>query len=162
MGAVLIAVLVILAITNRSHQQITTKVDYLTAVKNATLQSSWPILTPKQIPSGYQVTQARFEPESYGQAGTMRWYLGLQSDNGKFVSLWQSDGPTNALVTAASNRGSCSGEVMLSTKKWIQCSKAKPLTRMIYRTEGNQTIIVTGTVSLQELKQFALSLHTTK
>jgi len=159
MGAVLVTVLIILGVTYRSHHQMTNSVDYQSALASARSQSSWPILTPTNIPKGFKVTQARFEPESYGQAGTTRWYLGFQTAQGEYVSLWQSDGPTQTIVAAASNGGNCSSTIALAGTKWTTCLQTKPLARTLYRLNGKQTIVVSGTVSQQELEDFAASLH---
>lgn len=162
MGAVLVAVLIILGITYRSHQQVSQSVDFNSALKSAISQSSWPILVPSQIPSDYQVTSARFEPESYGSAGQMRWYIGYRTGENQYVSLWQSDGPTQAIVAAASNNGECLQRVTFTGNEWTSCFQRKPLTRALYRTENDQTIVVSGTLRQNELETFASRLKPAK
>ena len=159
MGAVLFAVFIILFITYRTHNQTSSSVDYQDALRAAKNESSWAILAPSVIPNGYKVTQARFEPESYGQAGTARWYLGFQTSNDEYLSLWQSDGPTDAIVNAASNGGVCAETVKIQNVEWTSCFQKKPLARVLYRVDDEQTIVISGTASAQELREFASLLR---
>ena len=162
MGAVLVAVLIILGITYRSHQQISQPVDFNSALKSAVTQSNWPILVPSNSPSNYRLSAARFEPESYGSQGQMRWYLGYQTSENQYVSLWQSDGPTDAIVTAASNNGECTAKVTVSGNEWTSCFQRKPVTRALYRTFDHQTVIVSGTLNQKQMETFASQLQPAK
>jgi hypothetical protein len=162
MGAVILTVGVILIISWRPQKEVLPSVDYQAAVANAKLAQTWPILIPETLPKGYNATSARFEPESYGSTGDVRWYLGFQTANNEFVSLWQSDGPTKKVVAAASNNAKCDALTEISGTTWSKCETADPLTRAIYKTDGDVTTIVSGTASWNELTSFASSLTLAK
>ena len=161
MGAVLIPVLIILAITYRPHSQQKTAVDLNAAVQTASVAAPWPIFLPSKdtsVLSGWQLTQARFEAESYGQSGTSRWFLGYQSPDEKFVSVWQSDGDPSQIIAAASNDGVCNTAIPIAGDEWKSCSQSQPLTRAIYRQFDKYLIVISGTASHSELVAVAKSL----
>lgn len=162
MGAVLLAVALILIISWRPQKEVLPTVDYQAAVANARLQQTWPILIPASIPEGFKATSARFEPESYGSSGDVRWYLGFQTPSQEFVSLWQSDGPVKKVVAAASNNATCDGSTKIGGVTWSKCEVPDPITRAMYKTDGEVTTIVSGTASWDELTAFASSLTPAK
>lgn len=158
MGAVILAVGVILIISWRPQKESLPTVDYESAVANATAQQIWPVLVPQSLPTGYEATSARFEPESYGAPGEVRWYLGFQTANDEFISLWQSDGPLKKIVAAASNSAECNEVAQIAEASWTKCETEDPLTRTFYKSDGEVTTIVSGTASWEELTAFATSL----
>jgi Protein of unknown function (DUF4245) len=167
MGAVLLTVLIIMGITYRSHGQKMPVANFDQAQSTALSQGSWPILVPGRgsggTLAGYQLTQARFEAESYGKPGASRWYLGYKTAAGEYVSLWQSDGDQKQIIAAASNNGVCSGQMKIAGKTWSMCSQKKPLARLLYRPLGADTAYVSGTASFAELAKFvALLVPVTK
>jgi Protein of unknown function (DUF4245) len=162
MGAVLASVAIILVITHRSHQQVMPPVDYAGAVALAQTQTQLAIEVPTPLPSGYEVTSARFEAESYGATGDVRWYLGYQTPAREYVSLWQSTGPAGRVVGAATNGAVCDGTVVILHETWKTCQKPKPLNRAIVRVQGHVTTVVSGTASFAELKAFAGTLQPPK
>jgi len=159
MGAVFAAVGVILLIAWRPQQEVKQQVDYKAAVASAVLAQTWPISTPKTLPSGYQATSARLEPESYGKTGDTRWILGFQTSANEYVSLWQSDGPVRAIVSAATNSATCTSTESINGVPWQKCETDKPLTRAFVKTQGSVTSIVSGTAPWDELLRFAESLE---
>jgi hypothetical protein len=162
LSAVSIFVIVVLAVTWRPQHQTMQEVDYVGAQSSAIAASNWPIYVPSQVPSGYQVTAARFEVESYGQPGDSRWYLGLTSQNNKFISLWQSDGTLKKIKAAATNNGSCAEKEIIAGSEWEKCFSEKPETRAYLKTQGEVTIIISGTAAWDELKNFINSLTIAK
>jgi hypothetical protein len=162
MGAVLLTVLIIMGITYRSHAQKMPAANFKQAQELAVGQGSWPILVPGNtsggIPKGYQLTQARFEAESYGKPGTSRWYLGYKTSAGDYVSLWQSDGNRKQIITAAANNGPCSGQMKIAGEIWQMCAQKKPLSRVLYRSLGPSTAVVSGTAAFTELATFVAQL----
>ena len=159
MGAVLLTVLIILGVTYRSHSQQSFAVNYSAALQSATEAGSWPIQVPTHLPPEYRLTQARFEPESYGKPGQSRWYLGYQTPNHEYLSIWQSDGALKKIVRSASNDGICSGTVLVAGHLWFKCQNAKPKSRVIYRQLGPDSIVISGTVSFAVLQQVAENLR---
>ena len=158
MGAVLASVAIILVITHRSHQQVMPPVNFAGAVALAQTQTQLAIDVPTPLPSGYVATSARFEPESYGATGDVRWYLGYQTPAKEYVSLWQSTGPTARVVAGATSGAVCQGSLLIRRTRWQICANQKPLNRALVRVEGHVTTVVSGTASFAELKTFADTL----
>ncbi len=158
MGAVIATVGVIMLLAWRPQEEVKQQVDYETAVASAVIAQTWPISVPKSVPSGYQATSARLEPESYGAVGDIRWILGFQTPENEYVSLWQSDGPVSRVVAPATNNALCTSTVSINGANWQKCEIDKPLTRAFVKTEGEVTSIVSGTAPCDELLVFAESL----
>lgn len=162
MGAVLLTVLIIMGITYRSHAQKMPSANFAQAQSIALGQGSWPILIPGNTsggtPTGYQLTQARFEAESYGKPGASRWYLGYKTAVGDYLSLWQSDGNQKEILVATSNNGTCSGQMKIAGEIWQMCAQKKPLSRVLYHSFGTNTAFVSGTAPFAELAKFVAGL----
>lgn len=158
LGAVLIVVVVVLVITWRPQQTNTQQVDYQSAISNASTSTNWTIFVPAEIPTDYQVTSARFEAESYGAPGDSRWYLGFTSSTNAYISLWQSDGPTKKIKSAATNSAQCTQTQIIAGSEWEKCSTEKPETRALVKTQGDLITIVAGTATWDELVDFVDSL----
>ena len=159
LAAVLIPVVVILAITWRNHDQYVPPVDYTGAVAQAETDSPFPIYVPATLPSGYTVTTAGLEQETYGKTGDFRWRISLTSKDNKFLSLWQSTGPQGAILDATTNSGVCADTKVIAGNTWTACDHGKPLSRAYYFTSGNTITVVYGTASFSELAAFIESLQ---
>lgn len=166
MAAVIATVGVIMLLAWRPQQEIVQSVDYPAAVENAKLSAIWPISIPSDLPQGYRATSARFEPESFGDPGDVRWMVGFQTQAGEYISIWQSDGPKRKVIATATNDAECEGTELITNKitavasTWQKCEIAKPLTRSFVQTNGEVTTVVAGTVQWTELLEFAQSLET--
>ena len=162
MGAVLLTVLIIMGITYRSHSQKMPAANFAQAQALAVGQGSWPVLVPGDTsggtPNGYQLTQARFEAESYGKPGSSRWYLGYKTSAGDYVWLWQGDGNQKEIVAGAANNGACVGQMKIAGEIWRKCAQKKPLARVLYRSLGSNTAVVSGTAPFAELAKFVAGL----
>ena len=162
LSAVFAAVVIILVITWRPQEQVVMPVDYAGAKQQAVAGSNWPIYVPSEIPSGYQVTAARFEAESYGDSGDSRWYLGLTSADEQFISLWQSDGKPGQIKAAATNSAECSETQIINGQEWEKCFTEKPETRAFVRTDRELIYIVSGNAEYSALEKFIESLEIAK
>jgi len=159
MGAVLVSVAIILVVTHRSRQQTVPPVDYAGAVALAQAQSQLAVDVPAPLPTGYVATNARFEAESYGVAGDVRWYLGYRTPGNQYVSLWQSTGKSSRVIAAATSGAVCGTTLKIDSSTWQTCVNQKPLTRALVRVEDGVTTVVAGTASFSELKSFTNSLQ---
>jgi hypothetical protein len=158
LGAVFVVMAIILGVTWRSHSQVVQPVDYSGAVEQAVSAKVFPVLVPSPLPKGYVATSARFEPETYGASGDVRWYLGFTTGSNEFVSLWQSTARQGRIVAAASNHGDCSQEQTIDGATWTKCENPKPLARVLARTQDGVTTVIAGTASFDELVAFSRSL----
>lgn len=162
MGAVLVTVAIILVITHRSHKQNVPMVDYAGAVAVAQSQTQLAVDVPSPLPEGYMATNARFEAESYGATGDVRWYLGYRTPAGQYVSLWQSTGPSARVISAATSGAICGGTAVVGSTTWQMCTNPKPLTNALVRVHDGVTTVVSGTAAFIDLKTFAASLKPLK
>ena len=158
LGAVFIAIAVVLILTWRPHHQAVQAVDYAGQQELALSVANWPVLIPNEIPKGYEVTSARFEPESYGEKGNTRWYLGFTNKNQEFISLWQSDGYLSKVQAAATNNGDCPDSVTIGGQVWQKCIATKPETRALVLKQDHIIYAVSGTASFEDLTNFTNSL----
>ncbi len=158
LGAVFIAVVIVLAITWRPTEQAKQAVDYQGAQALAVATANWPIFVPNAGPENYQVTAARFESESYGEPGDTRWYLGFTNKSQEYISLWQSDGSAKAVQNAATNNATCTETELIAELSWDKCFTEKPLTRSYVRVDGEIIYVVSGTASWSDLTKFINSL----
>ncbi len=157
MGAVFIAAAVILVIAWRPQKDYIAPINYEEAIAGAALNSNWPVLVPKSIPEGFNVTSARLELESYGDSGDTRWYLGFATDD-EFISLWQSDGKLAEVLPAAIPNSSCDDSQIIAGNSWQKCIADKPKANGFVRTDGDLIYIVSGTVDWTDLENFINSL----
>ena len=162
MGVVLLTVAIILVVTHRSRQQTMPPVDYAGAVALAKSQSQLAVDVPSPLPLGYVATSARFEAETYGATGDVRWYLGYRTGSDQYVSLWQSTGPSARVVGAATSGAVCGTTLKISSTTWQTCVKQKPLTRALVRVSAGVTTVVSGTATFSELQAFVQSLQPLK
>ena len=158
LGAVFGVVAIILGVTWRSHSQVVQPVDYSGAVQQAVSAKVFPVLVPSPLPAGYVPTSARFEPETYGATGDVRWYLGFTTKSKEFVSLWQSTARQGRIVAATSNHGNCSQKEIIDGVQWTKCENPKPLARVLARTNNGVTTVISGTASFDELVAFSRTL----
>ena len=158
MGAVFIAVVVVLLIAWRPQKDYIQPVDYKGAISNAVLNSNWPVLVPNKIPTGFEVTSARFEVETYGDSGDTRWYLGYASTD-EFISLWQSDGKVERIKSAAIPNVQCNETQSIANETWQKCESADTETRGYLRRENDLIYIVSGTTDWSKLQDFIKSLQ---
>ena len=158
LGVVFIVVLVILVITQRKHSQVLPNVNYSQALATAASQDDIPALKPQALPKGAHVTSARFEPESYGATGDVRWYVGLTLANSSYVSLWQSTGPGHKIVSGVANGGMCQGTRTIAAQIWSLCDGGRPTSRVLFRTAGGVTTVVSGSATWADLVAFITSL----
>jgi hypothetical protein len=154
MGVVLFVVGFLMAVTWRPKQQVNYPVDFAAAVTAAQQQAPWQVELPQLV--GYSVQVARFEAESLGPPGAVRLYLGFTDASGGFLSVWQSDGRSAAVIAAATNRGQCEGSL---GPEWTRCETRRPLTRALVRVADGVTTVVGGTVEWSEVTAFAESLQ---
>lgn len=161
MGAVFVAVAVILVIAWRPAKDFIAPVDYNGAIDSAVVNSNWPIYIPKVIPENFEVTSARFERESYGDSRDTRWYLGFASAD-EFISLWQSDGDFAQIKSATIPNAQCTESKVIAEQSWQQCTSLASATNGYVRTDGELIYLVSGTVDWAELETFIASLEIAK
>lgn len=159
LSAVLIPVVVILALTWRSHDQYVPQIDYQGAITQAVASSPFPIEVPSDIPAGYAVSAASLEAETYGKTGDVRWRISLISDERHFMSLWQSTGPQGAVLDVATNSGVCEATQEIAGKTWTSCDQGDPESRAYFSKDNGVLTVVYGTVTFAELESFIETLE---
>lgn len=155
MGAVLIVVVALLAVTYRQHSQVVYPVDYPGTVARAVAQAPFTVLVPAALPADMKATVARYEPESLGRSGDVRMYAGFTTDSGGFVSVWQSNGNAVEVIANATNSETCRPE----GAEWTRCEVERPLTRSLVRVSDGVIVVVSGTLEWDLITAFAESLQ---
>ena len=159
MGAVLVVVVLQLTVTHRSHQQVVYPVDYPGTVAQATTDHVLDLVIPRAVPTGFTATAARYEPESLGEPGDMRLYLGFTSSDGQYISVWQSNGHASDVIAAATNSGACDATIDIVDRTWDVCVTLRPLTRSLVWHDQKHIIVVAGAVDSDALAAFARTLQ---
>lgn len=152
---VIVAFLVI--ITWRPHTQVVQQVDLAATVATAREQAPFQLAVPEEIPSGFSPTNARFEAESYGQPGQVRWFVSYVNEGGEYMSIWQSSGPAKKVIRAATNNGTCSEELTINNQNWQRCQTVKPQTRSLVFKSADYVVVVSGTAAWPKLENLAES-----
>ena len=164
MAVVSAIVALIMFITWRPHSQVMPTVDYSGALAMATEQAPFPIFDAQAIPAGYSITNARFESESYGEPGEVRWFVSMVNSSGEYLSLWESSGPLKKVVRAASNNAQCLSQEnptqeVIATRLWTSCEVSKPLTRSLVFQGTDYVVIASGTASWDVVRSYVSSLE---
>lgn len=154
MGVVVLVAAALLGVTYRPHQQVTYPVDYEATLQQAAADAAFPMVVPRSVPSGWSVTVARYEPETLGPRGSMRLYLGFTTSTGAYVAVWQSNGRRGAIIASATNDAQC----LPSDGQWQRCEVAKPETRALVQATGDDTLVLAGTATWEDLMSVADSL----
>lgn len=151
-------------ITWRPHSQVMQTVDYSGALATASEQATFPIFDAQEIPAGYSITNARFEAESYGEPGDVRWFVSLVNKSGEYLSLWESSGPLKKVVRAATNDAQCltqetPTQEVIATRLWTSCEVNKPLTRSLVFQGKDYVVIASGTASWDVVRNYVSTLN---
>lgn len=161
--AAVVAVMVL--VTPRPTTNLVAAVDYKAAAKQAASSSHYPVLAPPLLAKGWYSNSARWNTKTAD--GVDNWYVGFVGPKNQYLGLTQAfnSNPTwtilqlkGDLVTGTANIGGYKWDVWQSTTK-----SAPPKTRDyalvtdIKAGERTDEIIIYGTASPKEFRQFALA-----
>lgn len=128
-------------------------VDPTLQLEAARAQASYPVLAPEGLPVDWKPTSARFEVAA---DDTSSWFLGYVTPQMQYVAVAQSDADAAPFIAEQTLQGTEDGSREIAGKTWRQYVSADQ--RSLVRTDNGSTVVVTGTVSYDELAQFAQRL----
>lgn len=124
-------------------------VDPAPVLLSAREQSGYPVYAPTGLSGDWRATSARFEAE--GDATV--WFLGYVTPEDQYVAVAQTDGDAEDFIEEQTLEGVPDGEVSVAGDVWQRYST--PDQRSLVRTADGSTVVVTGSVSYEQLADFA-------
>ena len=128
-------------------------VDYATAVKAARGEALFAVLAPASLPKGWKATTVRYESGPRGH-----WHLGVMTDKGEYIGLEQSGIGTQRAIESFAPDTNAKGNTTVAEQSW-QLRQSKRGETTLVREDGDITIIVTGTASLDVIEDYAGTLR---
>jgi hypothetical protein len=160
-GAMLAALAVIAfvwGLTRFQHRDVDDPVgavDFSAELTEARSQAPFAVVAPATVPQTWRVTSADF-----AKTGPVySWHLGLLTgpdDSADYVGLEQSNAASATFIEESTRADEPGEPVMIEGVEWQQLTKDDETALVL--AERNETTIVTGTASLDELTTFAASL----
>lgn len=130
----------------------TKSVDYVAAATAARSAADFPVLAPASLPKGWKATTVRYDNGVKGQ-----WHLGVLTDKDKYIGLEQSSLGRQRSIEKFTPDTKESGTVTAAGYEWELRRSQRGETTFV-RTDGDITIVVTGTASLSIIKSYVSSL----
>lgn len=156
LGLLLAIIGVVLFVQQRDDKAIKV-IDPSGAYAGARNVATYEVRTPQGLPSGWRPTSARTERPA---AGRLTLRVGFVTPAGEYAQLVESDLPRDQLITAELAEGAAPrGSVMVGSDTWQQFPAPRKGDRVIVRTEGAVTFVISGSAGLDELKILAASLR---
>ncbi len=137
--------------TDRAPEQLT--VDYRAAAEDAASDAPYALLVPDSLPAGWRATRATWDPL------TQRWHLGVLTADDASVGVEQSaSADPDDLVAAYAPDASVAGAVQIAGRQWRLFTDAEADRTTLVRRGGGAAVLVTGSVSRDEVTAFAAGL----
>lgn len=127
-------------------------VDPVPALTAAREQADYPVLAPTGLSAQWRATSARFE----GDENDTTWFLGYVTPENQYVALAQTDGDAAEFIADQTLQGQPDGERSVSDRQWRQYTTDDQ--RSLVTSVDGSTVVVTGTVSYEQLADFASRL----
>ncbi|MEZ5185341.1 MAG: DUF4245 domain-containing protein [Candidatus Nanopelagicales bacterium] len=124
-------------------------VDPAPMLQMARAQADFPVLAPADLPAAWRATSARFRADE----GSSTWFLGYVTPEGEYVAVTQTDGEQEAFIAEQTLQGEPDGERTIAGRQWQQYVTDDQ--RSLVRSTDTSTTVVTGTVSYEQLQDFA-------
>lgn len=124
-------------------------VDPMPALLTAREQADYSVYAPTGLSSEWRATSARFEAD--GDATV--WFLGYVTPEDQYIAVAQTDGDGADFVEEQTLDGTPDGEVTVDGAVWQRYST--PDQRSLVRSADGSTVVVTGSVSYEQLAEFA-------
>ncbi|MGB9376092.1 MAG: DUF4245 domain-containing protein [Mycobacteriales bacterium] len=157
LGVLLAIIAVVLFAQQRSGDKAVKVIDPSQAYAGARNVATYRVLTPQGLPGGWRPTSARTESPETGRL-TLR--VGFVTPKAEYAQLVESDLPRAQLLTAELAAGARpTGSVEVGDAQWLSYPAANPGDRVIVRSSGGVTYVVSGSAGLAELRTLAGSLR---
>lgn len=129
-------------------------VDYVAAAEGAAETATYGVLVPPELPDGWRATRATWDPT--GQ----QWRLGLLTGDDAYVGVEQSATATEEdLLETYAPEATSAGEVEVAGASWRVFTEAAADRTTLSRSADGVSVLVTGSVSPDDVEEFAAGLQ---
>lgn len=104
---------------------------------------------PTGLTGNWRATSARFEAD--GDATV--WFLGYVTPDDQYIAVAQTDGDAQNFIEEQTLDGSPDGEMTVDGQVWQRYTTTDQ--RSLVRSSDGSTVVVTGSVSYEQLADFA-------
>ncbi|MFI6517154.1 DUF4245 domain-containing protein [Spirillospora sp. NPDC050679] len=158
MGACLLLVAVIYAITPRSTEEVLPTVDYRSQLWAMRNDAPYTVHAPEGLPAGWRPTSSRLN--GLNKPGEpVAWHLGFVTPSDEYAALEQSNEKASEYVKRMTNNKNSSGTQQVAGQTWTRYFRKDKKQNSLARTLPNGvSIVVAGTASYEELAVLAASL----
>lgn len=154
LGAMILAVwFVANLVYSKTPEDVVPKVDHVAAIAEARAVASYPIVAPRDLPSGWRANGARFEPAETQQP----WHLGVITEDGEYIGLDQAKRSVDAMVRSYARGSKAAGEAEFGGIEWSV--RRGPGSSVAYvRTVGDSVVIVVSDADRDDVERYVASL----
>ncbi len=124
-------------------------VDPAPVLLSAREQAGYPVYAPTGLTGNWRATSARFEAD--GDATV--WFLGYVTPDDQYIAVAQTDGDAQNFIEEQTLDGSPDGEMTVDGQVWQRYTTTDQ--RSLVRSADGSTVVVTGSVSYEQLADFA-------
>lgn len=124
-------------------------VDPAPVLLSAREQAGYPVYAPTGLTGNWRATSARFEAD--GDATV--WFLGYVTPDDQYIAVAQTDGDAQNFIEEQTLDGSPDGEMTVDGQVWQRYTTTDQ--RSLVRSSDGSTVVVTGSVSYEQLADFA-------
>ncbi|WP_083982498.1 DUF4245 domain-containing protein [Actinomadura hibisca] len=158
MGACLLLVAVIYAVTPRSTEEVLPTVDYQSQLWAMRNDAPYTVHAPEGLPAGWRPTSSRLT--GLGKPGEpVAWHLGFVTPTDQYAALEQSNEKASEYVKRMTNNKNSSGTQQVAGQTWTRYFRKDKKQNSLARTlPDGVSLVVAGTASYEELAVLAASL----
>lgn len=152
--AVLGGIIVVLFVVGRlfftvTPDEPTRAIDHVAAIEASREAVDFDLVAPTDLPDGWRATSVRVDDDT--------WHLGVVTDDDEYVGLEQVREDVRTAVRLHAEGSKAAGDATVDGERWaLRTGPRGDLT--FVRTEGDTTVLVTGSASRAQLQRYISSL----
>jgi len=154
LGAIILTLFVVGRLVTITPDQPTRAVDYREAVESSRTVADFDLYAPRSLPKGWRATSVRFEDNA--------WHLGVVTDEDDYVGLEQVPDSTKRAIEQFGKGSRAFGETVIGGETWSLRTGPRDDLTYVRRdhagSEGDMTIVVTGTAPRPVMERYISSL----
>jgi hypothetical protein len=156
LAVVLVVVAAILLVTWRPKPDAVKPVDPAIAVTLVTMQKDFPPLIPQNLPSGWVLTSARFEPTAKS-GGAAVFHLGYVTPSGQYAQVEESTATSAGFLGETTDNGVVAGNREVAGQAWQTWSSDQR--QSLVSIDATHVVAVSGTGGIDEVTALASALQ---
>ncbi len=154
LGAIILVLFAVGRLLTVTPDEPTRAVDYREAVESSRTVADFDLYAPDSLPQGWRATSVRFEDDS--------WHLGVVTDEDEYVGLEQVKADVEQAVERFAEGSRPAGDAVVGGDTWSLFTGPRDDRTYVRRdgagSEGDMTIVVTGTAPREEMERYIASL----